>query len=176
MEEGLQDVAGTNSGEGGDREAELDRDREAEAVGAPAGAAHLELGPMRRERAVSEDRQRPQPIELLVQSHPRDQVIGMTPPRRQHRYLIRYHDAMESPNALVRELRLGAGLSQRALARRAGTSQPAVARYERGVATPSWGTIQRLASACGQRVRISAEAVPDPHDVELAELRGSSSA
>lgn len=77
---------------------------------------------------------------------------------------------MELPNALVRELRLAAGLSQRALARRAGTSQPAVARYERGAATPSWETLQRLAGACGQRVRISAEAMPDPHDVELAGL------
>lgn len=77
---------------------------------------------------------------------------------------------MESPNALVRELRLAAGLSQRALARRAGTSQPAVARYERGAATPSWETLQRLAGACGRRLSISAEAVPDPHDVELAGL------
>ncbi len=77
---------------------------------------------------------------------------------------------MESPNALVRKLRLSAGLSQRALARRAGTSQPAVARYERGGATPSWETLQRLAVACGRQVRISAEAVSDPHDVELAGL------
>lgn len=77
---------------------------------------------------------------------------------------------MEPPHTLVRELRLGAGLSQRALALRAGTSQPAIARYERGVATPSWETLQRLAGACGQRLRISAEAVPDPHDVELAGL------
>lgn len=76
---------------------------------------------------------------------------------------------METPNTLVRKLRLGAGLSQRALARRAGTSQPAVARYERGAATPSWETLQRLAGACGQRLRLNAEAVPDPHDVELAE-------
>jgi len=77
---------------------------------------------------------------------------------------------MEPPNTLVRELRLTAGLSQRGLARRAGTSQPAVARYERGVATPSWETLQRLAGACGQRVTIGAEAAPDPHDVELAGL------
>jgi hypothetical protein len=77
---------------------------------------------------------------------------------------------MEPPNALVRKMRLAAGLSQRALARQAGTSQPAIARYERGVATPSWETLQRLAGACGQRVRISAEAVPDPHDIEMASL------
>jgi transcriptional regulator with XRE-family HTH domain len=81
-----------------------------------------------------------------------------------------YRIEMDSPNVLVRELRLGAGLSQRALARRASTSQPAVARYERGVATPSWETLQRLAMACGRRVKISTEAVPDPHDVELAAL------
>ncbi len=77
---------------------------------------------------------------------------------------------MESIGALVRKLRLGAGLSQRALAQRAGTSQPAIARYERGAATPSWETLQRLATACGRWVRIDSGVVPDPHDVELAEL------
>lgn len=77
---------------------------------------------------------------------------------------------MESLDAIVRKLRLAAGLSQRALAGRAGTSQPAIARYERGISTPSWDTLQRLAAACGQRLRLSAEPVPDPHDVELAEL------
>jgi uncharacterized protein len=77
---------------------------------------------------------------------------------------------VDPPNTLVRELRLAAGLSQRALARRAGTSQPAVARYERGLAAPSWETLQRLATACGQRLKLTAEPVPEPHDVELAEL------
>lgn len=77
---------------------------------------------------------------------------------------------MNSPNTLVRELRLAAGLSQRALARRAGTSQPAIARYERGSATPSWETLDRLAAACGRRVTISAEPIPDPHDVELSRM------
>lgn len=77
---------------------------------------------------------------------------------------------MSSPNALVREMRLAAGLSQRGLAQRAGTSQPAVVRYERGATTPSWETLQRLAAACRWRVTIDAEAVPEPHDVELAEL------
>lgn len=76
---------------------------------------------------------------------------------------------MVSPATLVRELRAGAGLSQRALAQRANTSQPAVARYERGAATPSWETLERLAGACGRRLKVSAEFAPDPHDVELAE-------
>ena len=75
---------------------------------------------------------------------------------------------MDSLETLVRNTRLAAGLSQRALAQRAGTSQPAVARYERGVATPSWETLQRLVEACGQRLLLSTEAVADAHDVELA--------
>ncbi len=76
---------------------------------------------------------------------------------------------MQSASALLREMRREAGFSQRALAERAGTSQPAVARYERGVATPSLETLGRLARACGRRLRLSAETPPDPHDVELAE-------
>lgn len=75
---------------------------------------------------------------------------------------------MESPHTLVRSMRRAAGLSQRALARRAGTSQPAIARYERGTATPSWETLQRLATACGRRLTIDADIAPDPHDIELA--------
>ncbi|HEX8689504.1 MAG TPA: helix-turn-helix transcriptional regulator [Solirubrobacterales bacterium] len=75
---------------------------------------------------------------------------------------------MEPPNALVREMRVAAGLSQRALAERAGTSQPAVARYERGAATPSWETLQRIAEACGRRLNLDSEIAPDPHDVQLA--------
>jgi uncharacterized protein len=76
---------------------------------------------------------------------------------------------MHSPDALLREIRRSAGLSQRALAERAGTSQPAVVRYERGVTTPSLETLGRLAEACGRRLRLSAEIPPDPHDVALAE-------
>jgi len=76
---------------------------------------------------------------------------------------------MESPLEVVRRLRLAAGFSQRDLARRAGTSQPAIARYEGGSAIPSWETLQRLAAACGRRLTIRAEVAPDPHDVQLAE-------
>jgi transcriptional regulator with XRE-family HTH domain len=81
---------------------------------------------------------------------------------------MRYHLYVEALDTLVRDLRLAAGLSQRALARRAGTSQPAIARYESGVATPSWETLQRLAAACGRRLRLDTEAVVEAHDVELA--------
>lgn len=66
-------------------------------------------------------------------------------------------------------MRLAAGLSQRELARQAETSQPAIARYERGVATPSWETLQRLAAGCGRWLKINTGLIPDPHDVELSE-------
>lgn len=75
---------------------------------------------------------------------------------------------MDSPGRLVLEMRLSGKLSQRELARLAQTSQPAVARYERGVATPSWETLQRLAEACGQQLRLRAEPAADPGDQELA--------
>lgn len=76
---------------------------------------------------------------------------------------------MTSPGTILREMRSIAALSQRDLAKRAGTSQPAIARYERGAATPSWETLERLTEACGRRLRLSAEIAPDPHDVALAE-------
>jgi transcriptional regulator with XRE-family HTH domain len=76
---------------------------------------------------------------------------------------------MESPAEVIHELRRAAGFSQRELARRGGTSQPAIARYESGATAPSWKTLQRLAAACGRHLTISAEVVPNPHDVELAE-------
>lgn len=76
---------------------------------------------------------------------------------------------MSSPGQILKDLRRSAGLSQRALAERAETSQPAIARYERSVSTPSWDTMERLAGACGRRLRLSTEIAPDPHDVALAE-------
>lgn len=70
----------------------------------------------------------------------------------------------------MRAMRLSSGLSQRQLASRAATSQPALARYERGTTTPSIPTLRRLAEACGRQLTVDAEPLPDPHDVELAEL------
>jgi uncharacterized protein len=56
--------------------------------------------------------------------------------------------------ALLRSVRLSAGLTQDALARGAGTSQSAVARYESGASTPSLVTLQRLLAAAGQELVI----------------------
>lgn len=75
---------------------------------------------------------------------------------------------MPNPTVLVREMRRDAGLSQRALAERAGTSQPAVVRYEGGSATPSWETLVRLADACGRRLELAAIPLPEPELLDLA--------
>jgi predicted nucleotidyltransferase len=55
---------------------------------------------------------------------------------------------------IIRRTRANAGLSQVNLAARAGTSQPALARYETGAALPTLPTLERLLSACGRRLEI----------------------
>jgi predicted nucleotidyltransferase/DNA-binding XRE family transcriptional regulator len=54
----------------------------------------------------------------------------------------------------IRRARADASLSQVDLAARAGTSQPALARYETGAALPTLPTLERLLSACGRRLEI----------------------
>ena len=51
--------------------------------------------------------------------------------------------------ALLRAARIRAGLSQRALAEAAGTSQPAVAAIESGSKQPTVATMDRLLRAAG---------------------------
>lgn len=65
---------------------------------------------------------------------------------------------MLAPAELLREARLEAGLTQAALAARAGTSQPALARYETGAVIPSLPTLERLLEGCGRALLI--ESVP----------------
>lgn len=54
----------------------------------------------------------------------------------------------------LRRARRAAGLSQRALASRAGTSQAAVAAYERGRKDPGTNTFIRLLAAAGARLDV----------------------
>lgn len=54
----------------------------------------------------------------------------------------------------MRQARLDAGLSQVELAARAGTSQPALARYETGAGLPTLPTLERLLAACGRQLEI----------------------
>jgi predicted nucleotidyltransferase/DNA-binding XRE family transcriptional regulator len=55
---------------------------------------------------------------------------------------------------IIRRVRKDAALSQTELARRAETSQSALARYETGVAVPTLPTLERLFLACGRQLEI----------------------
>jgi transcriptional regulator with XRE-family HTH domain len=56
---------------------------------------------------------------------------------------------MTGPARLLLSARRGAGLTQRALARRAHTSQSVIARIESGAASPSWKTLEHLLKRAG---------------------------
>ena len=68
---------------------------------------------------------------------------------------------------LLREARLRAGLTQAALAERAGTLQSAVARWERGEVAPSFETLRRLVRACGLELSVSLATFDDSYAGEI---------
>lgn len=57
--------------------------------------------------------------------------------------------------AMVRELRLEAGLSQEELAQRAGMTQPALSRLERGGGVPTIAVLDRIAGALHATLTVS---------------------
>jgi predicted nucleotidyltransferase/DNA-binding XRE family transcriptional regulator len=61
--------------------------------------------------------------------------------------------------AIIDEVRRMAGLTQAQLARRSGTSQAAIARYESGDSNPSTATLQRITRAAGFEVQLKLVAV-----------------
>jgi transcriptional regulator with XRE-family HTH domain len=66
------------------------------------------------------------------------------------------------PGELIRRHRLAAGVTQRQLAVRAGTTTTAISRLEGGHVSPTIGTLERLLLCLGYELR--AEAVPlAPH-------------
>ena len=68
--------------------------------------------------------------------------------------------------------RLQLGLSQRSLARRAGTTQAAVSRIERGLTAPTWETVQALLLALGYEPELGARRLQGRWDpVHMAALR-----
>lgn len=82
---------------------------------------------------------------------------------------------MDVPSA-IRYARTRAGISQAEVARRAKTSQPAVARYEAGGSTPSLRTLERLLVACGSSVELAARSKDPPRRPDAAaahDLRAS---
>ena len=77
---------------------------------------------------------------------------------------------------LVREARRGCGLSQRALAKRAGVHQPALADIERGAHDTTGGQLDRLVSAAGYRLVVvptTAASGAEWADVIYQELRSA---
>lgn len=73
---------------------------------------------------------------------------------------------------LIAWARMSAGLTQARLARRAGTSQPVVARYETGATSPTIRTLRRLLRATGHDLALSAVPLSG---LEPADLSGVTS-
>jgi transcriptional regulator with XRE-family HTH domain len=78
------------------------------------------------------------------------------------------YDVM-TPMQLIRSTRERAGLSQRQLAVRAGTTQAAVSRLERGVVSPTIETLRQLLLAMGEELVLSTQRLPtDWYPVHMA--------
>jgi transcriptional regulator with XRE-family HTH domain len=65
---------------------------------------------------------------------------------------------------LVRSTRERLGLSQRRLALRAGTTQAAVSRIERGIVSPTFTTLRELMLAMGEEAVLGARRLPTDWD------------
>lgn len=68
---------------------------------------------------------------------------------------------------MLRSVRSAAGLTQRALAQRLGTTQSVVSAWENGREEVRLSNLDRAVRACGQRLVITVE----PDDVDRAQLR-----
>jgi transcriptional regulator with XRE-family HTH domain len=69
-----------------------------------------------------------------------------------------------TPGELVRTTRERKGLSQRRLALRAGTSQSAVARIERGEEEVTWPRLRALMIAMGEEPELSSRPLASRYD------------
>jgi transcriptional regulator with XRE-family HTH domain len=74
-----------------------------------------------------------------------------------------------SPGELLRQARQRSGISQRSLARRAGTSQAAISRIERGLEQPTVERLEQILAGLGWRPVISLEPLAE-HDAEPRRL------
>ena len=73
---------------------------------------------------------------------------------------------------IIKLARHDSGLSQRGLAKRAATSQAAIAAYESGRRSPTLETLTRIVRAAGQDLRIQVVAYDD-HDDAMAAYESS---
>jgi transcriptional regulator with XRE-family HTH domain len=69
-------------------------------------------------------------------------------------------DSVGGGGALLRQVRVKAGLTQRELAARAGTAQSVVARVELGQTSPAVSTLRRLLAAAGFELEMLAQPAP----------------
>ena len=76
---------------------------------------------------------------------------------------------------LVRDARLRSGISQRSLARRAGTSQSAISRIERGLEQPTVERLAQIVAGLGWRPAISLERLAE-HDADPNRLAADAEA
>ncbi|HTX32113.1 MAG TPA: helix-turn-helix domain-containing protein [Solirubrobacteraceae bacterium] len=75
-----------------------------------------------------------------------------------------------TPAALLRQARHDAGVTQTQLALRLGSSQPVVARLERGDANPRWDTLTRALRELGFGVELVRLSGAEPQ-LDLGQLR-----
>jgi transcriptional regulator with XRE-family HTH domain len=66
-----------------------------------------------------------------------------------------------SVGQLVRDARVRSGISQRSLARRAGTSQAAISRIERGLEQPTVERLEQILAGLGWKLRLELEPIAD---------------
>jgi transcriptional regulator with XRE-family HTH domain len=69
-----------------------------------------------------------------------------------------------TPGELIRETRERKRLSQRRLALRAGTSQSAIARIERGEEEVTWPRLRSILLAMGEEPELSSRPLPGRYD------------
>lgn len=73
--------------------------------------------------------------------------------------------------SLIKQARIRAGMSQVALARAAGTSQPTLAAYESGAKSPSVRTLDRIIRSTGSSLSVTLRQAPVAQGELLDELR-----
>jgi transcriptional regulator with XRE-family HTH domain len=83
-------------------------------------------------------------------------------------YLFDTVSGIVHPGELIKSRRIAHGLSQRALAYRAGTSQPAIARIETGDEDITWKRLRAILAAMGDEPVLESKRLRsryDPYDL-----------